>query len=320
MTRRLDFSLSAAKLFPLFIGFYIQFLILYILQILGSLRAQEAAAQPGSFLLTLAALLGLLLLYMFFTIPFLRRILPALWLQDRPLAFRGSIGRFVGLNLLGAFLSLITLGIYLPWYLTRVSRYLVGETSFEGRTGEFTGRGGRLFVILLLSLVLPITVVSALIGLFAARSGVYEPGTLLWVYLLILILLMLLLPACIYEIYRWFFTGLRLEPLSVGWRTRFWPAVGTILLQTLLGLVTAGIYLPAAYVKLYRYFAERTVLERDGEPYGRFGFDGKAGAGFLRIWGQSLLIIITIGFYYPWAMARIGRWFAECTFLDTPSP
>jgi len=103
------------------------------------------------------------------------------------------------------------------------------------------------------------------------------------------------------------------------WRTRFWPAFGAIFLQVLLCLVTAGIYLPAAYVKLYRYFVQRTELEREGQPYGKLGFDGKAGQGFLRIWGQALLTLITVGFYYPWAMAKIGRWFAGHTTLDTPS-
>jgi uncharacterized membrane protein YjgN (DUF898 family) len=249
----------------------------------------------------------------------MRRILPALSLEGKPLAFRGSIGRFVGLNLLGVFLSLITLGIYAPWYAARVYRYLAQETSFEGRPWAFDGKGGRLFVILLLTLVLPLTVIAVLMGVLGALSEGAGVGLLRWLSPIILVLLLFLLPAYIYEIYRWFFTNLRLEELRVCWRIRFWPAVGTIFLQGLLSLVTAGIYLPAAYVKLCRYFVQRTELERGGQPYGRLGFDGKAGQGFLRIWGQGLLTIITVGFYYPWALAKIGRWFAGHTMLDTQS-
>jgi uncharacterized membrane protein YjgN (DUF898 family) len=315
MTRRFAFNLSPGKLFPLFAGFYIPVLILYALAILGSFLIQDHPRSPDGFLLALGACLGLLLLYLLFTIPLLRRTLPALTLEGRPLAFRGSIGRFVGLNLLGAFLSLITLGIYGPWYIARISRYLVAETSFGGRPWEFTGKGGRLFVILLLTLVLPIVVIEVLFAAYAALSRA-GAGLQLGLFSLTLALLVVLLPVYIYEVYRWFFTGLRLQPLNVAWRIRFWPSVGTILLQTLLALVTAGIYLPAAYVKLYRYFTEHTILERDGEPYGRVGFDGKAGQGFLLIWGQTLLTVVTVGFYNPWAMARIGRWFAERTFLE----
>jgi len=314
-TRRYDFSLSAGKFFPLFIGFYLPCLLLYALLFIAGQEAQEKNPDPASIWVTLGALLGLFLLHLFFTIPFTRRILPALSLDGKPLAFRGSIGRFVGLNLLGAFLSLITLGIYAPWYAARAYRYLARETSFEGRPWAFAGKGGRLFVILLLTLVLPVTVVAVLAGVLAARSGGPAIGMLVWPP--VILVLLFLIPAYIYEIYRWFFTNLRLEELSVRWRARFWPSVGAIFLQGLLSLVTAGIYLPAAYVKIYRYFVQSTELERGGQPYGRLGFDGKAGQGFMRIWGQGLLTIITIGIYYPWALAKIGRWFAGHTVLET---
>jgi uncharacterized membrane protein YjgN (DUF898 family) len=49
------------------------------------------------------------------------------------------------------------------------------------------------------------------------------------------------------------------------------------------------------------------------------GFDGPVGRGFLLLWGQTLLVLITLGIYSPWAMARVGRWFAEHTSLDRPS-
>ncbi len=324
-TRRFDFSLSAGKLFRLFIGFYLPYLLLYALMIVAATGVQESHPAPGSVLVMLGALLGLFLLYLFFTIPLLRRILPALSLEGRPLAFRGSIGRFVGLNLLGAFLSVITIGIYGPWYIARLCRYLASETSYEGRPWAFTGKGGRLFVILLLTLVLPIAVVAIVIGVLAglygsAGVGPTGLGPLHWLSPIILVLMLLLMPAYLYEIYRWFITNLRLEELSVRWRTRFGPAYGTIFLQGLLCLVTALIYVPAAYVKLYRYFVQRTELERGGQPCGKLGFDGKTGQGFLRIWGQALLTLVTVGIYYPWALARIGRWFAGHTVLETPQP
>ncbi len=316
-TRRFDFSFSAGKFFPLFIGFWLPYLLLYVLMIIAAIEVQDSRPAPESIWVMLGAFLGLFLLYMFFTIPFLRRILPALSLEGKPLAFRGSIGRFVGLNLLGAFLSVITIGIYAPWYAARLCRYLVSETSYEGRPWAFTGRGGRLFVILLLTLVLPIAVIAVLIGVLGGFTGAAGSDMPRWTSPIIAALMLILMPAYIYEIYRWFFNNLSLEELNVRWRTRFWPSYGAIFLQGLLSLVTAWIYVPAAYVKIYRYFVQRTELERSGQPYGQMGFDGKAGQGFLRIWGQALLTLITVGIYYPWAMARIGRWFARHTTLET---
>ena len=38
-----------------------------------------------------------------------------------------------------------------------------------------------------------------------------------------------------------------------------------------------------------------------------FGFELEPIPDFLFIWGQTLLAIITLGIYYPWAMAKIGK-------------
>jgi hypothetical protein len=40
------------------------------------------------------------------------------------------------------------------------------------------------------------------------------------------------------------------------------------------------------------------------------------GGGFGLLWGQTLLSIITIGFYLPWAYGKIGRWIASVTYYD----
>jgi hypothetical protein len=105
----------------------------------------------------------------------------------------------------------------------------------------------------------------------------------------------------------------------VRWDTRFWPAVGFIFLQLILTLLSALVYWPGAYIRLYAYFARRTVLVEGGSVRQAVGFDGPVGAGFLLLWGQTLLTLVTLGIYTPWAMARIGRWFAEHTTLQSPS-
>ena len=271
----------------------------------------------------LGTFLGLFLLYLFFTIPFTRRILPTLSLEGRPLAFRGSIGRFVGLNLLGAFLSVITIGIYAPWYAARLCRYLAQETSYEGRPWAFAGKGGRLFVILLLSLVLPVAAITvAFTLLLVGRGGglgMSQADSFRLVFPVTVVVLLLVVPPYLYLVYRWFFTGLRLGQQAVRWNTRFWPAVGFIFLQLILTLLSALVYWPGAYIRLYAYFARRTVLVEGDSVRQAGGFDGPVGNGFLLIWGQTLLTLVTLGIYTPWAMARVGRWFAEYTSLGLPS-
>ncbi len=322
--RRFDFSLSVKSFFPLFIGLWIPFVALYAVQLTWGTRPNPGHPY-GSLVVSLVCSAGIFLLYIFFAIPFLRRLVPAVSLQGKPLSFRGSVWPFVGLNLLGLFLSVITIGIYAPWYIERVTRYLAGETAYDGRPWEFSGRGGRLFVILLLTFVLPVLVLSAAFGVLytLARTGAgggtqATSPSLLGTELIVFVLVFLIMPAYAYELYRWVFVNLRIGGVPVRWATRFWPSVGTILLQLFLTAITATVYFPAAYVRVYSYFARRTSLvppEQGREGY-MMGFDGTPGGGFGLIWGQTLLSLITLGIYAPWAVARIGRWFASHTTLS----
>jgi uncharacterized membrane protein YjgN (DUF898 family) len=318
--RRFAYSLSGAKLFPLFIGFYFPYLICYAAALGGAGLAQGGPGSRGT-ALAIAGDVGLLLLYLLFTIPFLRRLVPALSLEDQALGFRGSTGRFLGLNLLGILLSVVTLGIYGPWYAARVARYLAGETSYRGTAWGFAGRGGRLFVILLLSLVLPVAVITAAFALLLAGrgGGFVQAQSYSLAFSVMVVVLLLVVPSYLYLVYRWFFSNLTLGPQAVRWNTHFWPAVGFIFLQLILTLLSALVYWPGAYIRLYGYFVRRTVIAEGGNVRQVVGFDGPAGHGFLLIWGQTLLTLVTLGIYTPWAMARIGHWFAEHTFLALPS-
>ena len=322
--RRFSYSLSGGRLFPLFIGFYIPYLICYAAVLAGSRLAQDGPSGGPSAAAGLAAALGgyvgLLLLYLLFTIPFLRRLLPALSLEGQALEFRGSIGRFVGLNLLGILLSAVTLGIYAPWFAARVTRYLVGETSYRGTAWEFNGKGSRLFVILLLSLVLPVAVITGLFILLVRGSGDFgQAESFSLSFAVTVVVLLLVIPPYLYLVYRWFFNNLRLSRRDVRWNTRFWPAVGIMFLQLVLTLLSALVYWPGAYIRLYAYFARRTEITEAGAVRQVAGFDGPVGRGFLLLWGQVLLTLLTMGIYAPWAMARVGHWFAEHTSLDLPS-
>ncbi len=323
--RRFAYSLSGGKLFPLFIGFYIPYLICYAAVLAGSRLAEagptRGAGSAAGLAAAVAGYAGLLLLYLLFSIPFLRRLVPALSLEGQALEFRGSTGRFVGLNLLGILLSAVTLGIYSPWYAARVTRYLAGETYYRGTAWEFTGKAGRLFVILLLSLVLPVAVITAVFTLLLVghSGGFGQAESFSLGFAVMVVVVLLVIPPYLYLIYRWIFNNLRPGRQAVRWDTRFWPAVGFIFLQLILTLLSALVYWPGAYIRLYAYFARRTVLVEGGSVRQAVGFDGPVGAGFLLLWGQTLLTLVTLGIYTPWAMARIGRWFAEHTTLESPS-
>jgi hypothetical protein len=114
------------KFLPLFLAFFIPWLILEVLIVVQSRRATAMSASTAGTLVILLLGAALFFLTVLFYIPILRKLIPAVFFDDEPYHFQGSIGKFFGMNLLGIFLTAITLGIYGPWYLTRICRYLGG--------------------------------------------------------------------------------------------------------------------------------------------------------------------------------------------------
>ncbi len=60
--------------------------------------------------------------------------------------------------------------------------------------------------------------------------------------------------------------------------------------------------------------ASRVSLNNEeGRP---FHFQYQNGKGFGLVCGQILLSLITVGFYAPWALAKVGRWFLSNTYIE----
>ena len=70
--------------------------------------------------------------------------------------YRGKNKELIPTVLLGLFLTVITLGIYGPWFSVKVRRYIYSKLSFGNLTLRFDGRGGELFLIGLKGVLLTI--------------------------------------------------------------------------------------------------------------------------------------------------------------------
>ncbi|MDR0669838.1 MAG: DUF898 domain-containing protein [Treponema sp.] len=64
---------------------------------------------------------------------------------ERTSAFDGSVLGNFGTNLAAGFLSLITLGIGVPWAVAYRQRWLTSHTVIEGKRLKFDGTGAQLF-------------------------------------------------------------------------------------------------------------------------------------------------------------------------------
>jgi len=320
MKREFDFRLDAKRFLPLFLAFFLPWLVLEVLIAVLSGTARAAAASTTEAVVLLPLLAALFLLAVLFYIPILRKLLPALYFDETAFHFRGSIGKFFGLNLLGIFLTVITLGIYGPWYLTRITRYLAGELSYKERSLEFTGRGGKLLLIIALTIaiaMIPLMLVQLRLDSSVFRSlSTVNPFQAFMLQLLAQLILWSFIAAYLYLIYRWFFTNLSCGDKSLSWTTHFWPSVSMFWIQMLLSVLTLGIYLPAAYIKIYRYLVEHSEIHGEGKLEGRLGFRGQTGRGFGLLWVQMLLCLVTIGIYTPWALEKVGKWFLSNTYVE----
>lgn len=324
MKSSFEFTLKGKDWWGPFLGFWALYLLFYIPTVVTSQWESRTGSQAGglSAVFSLVFLVAFLFIYPLFTIVFLRILVPRLSIGGKSFAFRGSIGKFLGMNIGGMLLSIITLTVYMPWYIRKVTAYLVSETTFDGTAPEFLGKGGRLFVFMLLALWIPL---AAVIGIFATVVGVSAfnggggassttAGLSAAGAAMVLLVYIVIVPF-VYLMYKWF-VNLKWNEVTITWQTSFWPSCGYILGQMLLTVVTVGIYGPAALLKVYGFFVERTVLSRGGQEIGRLGFEGGIGKGFGLIWGQTLLSIITLGIYLPWAYAKIGTWIASTTSCE----
>lgn len=316
MKSSFSFSLTGKDWWKPYLAFWLIYLVLEILITRRSSWGLSPAGSTGLYLLvTLVLVVAVLILTSIFTIVFFRIFAPKLSVNGVAFSFRGSIGRYIGIFLLGVLLSIVTLGIYVPWFVRRVYAYLVSETEFGGEHPQFQGKGGKLFVYYLLAAILPMIIVIAIVvGLTVgslSASGALPTTTTAVMSAVIFIVLVPFL----YLYYRWL-VNIRWKDVTLGWQTSFWPSCLFLFGQLFLTLVTAVIYWPAAVLRIYRYFMGKTVVTKPDGTISRLGFEGSIGAGFGLLWGQALLTIITVGIYAPWAFANVGRWLLSSTFVE----
>ena len=285
-------------------------------------RATQAASVAGIFVLFIVFMFLITVLVAVFTIIFSRIQYPSIGFRGKQFSFSGKVGEFLSLNLVNVLLTIITLGIYLPWYTKKTTDYLVEHSEYDGEKGKFYGTGGKLFKYYLLSLFIPLVVwmlvFIGIFGLVMMTTGNASPVKYALIALAVIVYLsiFLIIGPSTYLMYKWYF-NIGWKNNKIVWDTEFWAASGYVIAQIALSIVTLGIFLPALYVNTWRYFAGKTVVMENGTEKGRFGFDGKTVEGFCLIWGQSLLCIITIGIYSPWAYAKCTKYFTNNTYYES---
>ena len=305
MKNYFDFTLTGKRLLPIWIFIYVVVMIPYAIyynQMLSSpLDGSPKTYSP--WIIILIMMIGYLALFYFIKIA-----IESVRFKDNNIHFDGRFLTYVGKVLLGFVLSIVTLTIYLAWFIKDLSKFFCNNSTLNADRFQFVGKSGRLFLILLLTMLLPITILTIFGTKFLYPTIHSAIGFILFEGILMIIMIPYL-----YFFYKWMI-DFQYKGYSIKWKTKFVDSFIKILIEFFLTIITCGIYLPMAYLRLFKYFSEKTFAESE-ETTLQFGFEFDAKKDFLFIWGQILLTIITLGIYYPWAFLKIGKRFLTKTYL-----
>lgn len=307
MKNYFSFSLTGIKLFPITLMFLV-FLGVPYLFLINELRSIQPGKSPS---------LVILPLYLFMIISALvlsffraKLVINNVFFKDKKMDFKGAFGVFLGKVLLGCFLSAITLGVYFPWLITDIQKFFIDNTNYNSNALKFNGKGSKLFVILLLSIILPVILIVIIAATLIKNIGSTPPSGFALIFQIVF---MLIIVPYIYLIYKWMM-NISYKEYTISWETKFWNSCGKIILEIFLTVITLGIYYPLAILKLHKYFTDRTIA-KSADKKRRFGYDIDSKNDFLFIWGQILLTIITLGIYYSWAYCNITSRILEKTYV-----
>jgi len=313
MKSYLNFTLKGSQFLPVWIAFFFFFMIPYyfLLGEFNELISSEVPAGGPSklFFIYFAFVLAMAYTFVYYMV---KLVVQSIEYKGAKLLINYHLGKYIGIIVTGLVLSIVTVGIYLPWFVKNMHRFFTNGASYNSHKFSFKGKGGKLFLIMTLTIFIPFLLVGiVLFSIFESMIN-FQSQNFLLIYQLIV---MFSLVPNIYLILKWM-VDVRYKDYLIRWDTEFFPATGKIGLELVFAVITFGIYFPMAYLRLYRYFTEHTKSNVVNGKQISLGYDGDSLADFLFIWGQILLTVITLGFYYPWAFSRIAQRVLTQTFLE----
>jgi uncharacterized membrane protein YjgN (DUF898 family) len=297
MKNYFDFTLTGKKFLPIWLIYYALIIIPYVL--IAFYFDENTHPEEINYMMIIP-LIAIIVIAFFISFYIITISIENVQYKESSIVFEGNFSEYLGKILLGLLLTIVTLSIYLAWFIRDLTRFFVNNSSLKNNKFEFLGKGGKLFVIILLALYLPMILISVMLaGFIKTAQETFFTG------LIYQAMMMLIIIPYMYYMYNWF-VNVKYKDFHISWNTSLSESFGKILGEVLLGIITFGIYLPLAYLKLYAYFAERTIAKNENGSL-RFGYELESTDDFLFIWGQLLLTIITLGIYFPWAYSKIGK-------------
>jgi uncharacterized membrane protein YjgN (DUF898 family) len=311
MKNYFSFHLEGARVFK----YFILMILIILVPVLIALYTNDwdASRDPDLIetlliaLVGLAAILGVLAVYFYIFVLSIQNI----EYQEKNADFHGELNEYFRIIARGIALTIITIGIYIPWFARDLYSFFIEKSSYNTDRFQFHARAEKLLVIMVLGVVLPLII---LVIVFPEHeSSAIGSSFNLTGYLFNIAESILLAPYVFFFI-KWLL-NIQYRDYHIKFNNDIYEGIGVVLVQSLLSSLTFGIYSPLAALKIYQYFLQKSTIKNEAGKGAQLGYDLDAGGDFLYIWGQLLLTIITIGIYSPWAYTRVMKRVIGKTYL-----
>lgn len=222
----------------------------------------------------------------------------------RQLFFHGTGGSLFGIQIVNAFLTIITLGIYHFWGKVRLRNYLMSQTEFEGDRFAYHGTGKELLIGFFKAAVV--------FGSFylLLNSIPYLSGTVAKVVAFVLAysLLLVFVPVAMVGSRRYRLSRISWRGVRFSFRGHVVDFIKIFLQGTLLTVITLGFYTPFFDVKRYAFMGSNSYFGNQ-----KFEFEGQGKDLFGSYVLALLLSLPTLGLYWFWFTAKKQRYLWDHT-------
>ncbi|QZT37456.1 DUF898 domain-containing protein [Halosquirtibacter xylanolyticus] len=228
-------------------------------------------------------------------------IINGLFIEEEPLKFDGSLGRYFLILIGYTLLSMITVGITIPLLIKKSQCFFIDNTTYKKEAFKFKGKIQAMVIFMIIYLAAFITI--SIIAGTQLKNGNIPSGSnflpLVIVYPLILVLISFISA----YLYNWY-ANIDYKNYNFHFRSSFSAYITPWLLTILgtvfsLGLVTPflNIWIAKKYINDLEATNEESTVTFSEE------LDIKEDGIYLL--GQTILTIFTIGIYLPIAQQKI---------------
>lgn len=211
-------------------------------------------------------------------------------------SYHGSASALFALILKHIALTIVTLGLFIPWAKTERRKYVFQNVEIDGHRLRYHGTGRELFFGYLKAVAAYLVV----IALPLAVRAVFGDSAAVGVQFVMGLVLLAVIPGVIYSAGRYLLSRTSWRGIRFGRQAGAGPYASAFLKGYILTVFTLGFYAPVWMNRLYRIETTRSYLGSLS-----FGYDGSDKEAFSIGLKGILLSLVTCGLYLPFYQAEM---------------